>query len=100
MHTDNLSLDEGIEFLVRECYQQRDNARREVWRYTRDPFVLIYSWGKWQIQALRDAARKQWGSRFRLREFHDHLLAHGEPSVTLLRFLLLGDTIPPCMTDV
>lgn len=100
MHTDNLSPDEGIEFLVRECYQQRDNARREVWRYTRDPFVLIYSWGKWQIQSLRDAARTQWGSRFSLREFHDHLLAHGEPSVTLLRFLLLGDTIPPCMTDV
>lgn len=100
MHTDNLSLDEGIEFLVRECYQQRDNARREVWRYTRDPFVLVYSWGKWQIQALRDAARKQWGSRFSLRKFHDHLLAHGEPSMTLLRFLLLGDTIPPCVTDV
>lgn len=100
MHTDNLSLDEGIEFLVRECYQQRDNARREVWRYTRDPFVLVYSWGKWQIQALRDAARNQWGSRFSLREFHDRLLAHGEPSVTLLRFLLLGDTIPPCVLEI
>jgi uncharacterized protein (DUF885 family) len=99
MHIANWSLDQGIEFLVAECYQQRDNARREVWRYTRDPLVLVYAWGKWQIEALREAYRRHRGPRFSLRDFHDELLSHGEPSVTLLRFLLLGDTMPPPVDD-
>jgi len=91
MHLGQLSLPQAIEFLVRECYQEPENARREVWRYTRDPLVLVYSWGKWQIQALREDYRHARGDAFSLKDFHDLLLRHGEPPVSALRSLILTD---------
>jgi len=90
MHTGGLSLSQAIEFLVRECYQEPENARREAWRYTRDPLVLVYSWGKWQIQALREAYRRARGEAFSLKEFHDRLLGYGEPPVSALSALILN----------
>ncbi len=89
MHTEQLPLEHAMEFLVRECYQEPENARREVWRYTRDPLVLVYSWGKWQIQALREEYRRARGETFSLKEFHDRLLGYGEPPVSLLASCLL-----------
>jgi len=91
MHTGQLSLSQAIEFLVRECYQEPENARREAWRYTRDPLVLVYSWGKWQILALREAYRRAQGDAFSLKEFHDRLLGYGEPPVSALAALILGE---------
>ncbi len=91
MHTGQLSLSQAIEFLVRECYQEPENARREAWRYTRDPLVLVYSWGKWQIRALREAYRRARGDAFSLKEFHDHLLGYGEPPVSALEDMILKE---------
>ncbi|GBC77329.1 hypothetical protein HRbin08_00804 [bacterium HR08] len=89
MHLGELSLSEAIDFLVRECYQEPENARREAWRYTRDPLVLVYSWGKWQIQALREEYRRARGDGFSLKDFHDRVLGQGEPPVSALRSLIL-----------
>lgn len=89
MHTEGLSFDEAVELFMRECYQERANAIREVKRFTTDPLVLIYSWGKWQIQDLREAYRQRRGPEFSLKEFHDRLLGEGEPPVAVLSRLLL-----------
>lgn len=91
MHTGQLSLPHAIEFLVRECYQEPENARREVWRYTRDPLVLVYSWGKWQIRALREAYRRAREEAFSLKEFHDRLLGYGEPPVSTVATMILNE---------
>jgi len=91
MHTAGFSMDEALTFLVRECYQEPENARREVWRYTRDPLVLTYSWGKWQIQSLRKEYQQRRGSQFSLKQFHDLLLSQGEPPLSLLRPFLLEE---------
>ncbi|MCS6817964.1 MAG: DUF885 domain-containing protein [Blastocatellia bacterium] len=90
MHMGQLSLSQAIQFLVQECYQEPENARREVWRYTRDPLVLVYSWGKWQIRALREVYRHARGDAFSLREFHDRLLGYGEPPVSALETMILN----------
>jgi uncharacterized protein (DUF885 family) len=89
MHTQGLSPKDGVEFLMRECYLEKANAVREVKRYTTDPFVLMYSWGKWQIQDLRQEYARARGPAFSLREFHDRLLGEGEPPVSVLRQILL-----------
>jgi uncharacterized protein (DUF885 family) len=93
MHTQGLSMDEGIEYFMRECYQERANAIREVKRFTTDPLVLMYSWGKWQIQDLRREYAEIYGQNFSLREFHDRLLGEGESPVGVLKRILL--TIQP-----
>jgi len=69
--------------VVREGYQERINAEREVKRYTMDPLVLSYTWGKWQIQELREKYRAHVGASYRLGEFHRRLLSLG------LRFLVI-----------
>jgi uncharacterized protein (DUF885 family) len=89
MHTEGLSFDDAVELFMRECYQERANAIREVKRFTTDPLVLIYSWGKWQIQDLREAYRERRGPEFSLKEFHDRLLGEGEPPIAIVRRLLL-----------
>jgi len=91
MHTEGLSFDAAVELFMRECYQERANAIREVKRFTTDPLVLIYSWGKWQIQDLREAYRKMRGPEFSLKEFHDRVLGEGEPPVAVLHRLLLEE---------
>lgn len=91
MHTEGLPMEAAIDFLMRECYQERANALREVKRYTTDPLVLVYAWGKWQIQDLRRAVEQAWGTRFSLEAFHDELLGHGQPSIAVLKRLLLND---------
>lgn len=91
MHVEGLSFNEAVELFMRECYQERANAIREVKRFTTDPLVLIYSWGKWQIQDLREAYRQKRGAEFSLKEFHDRLLGEGEPPVAILRRLLMEE---------
>ncbi len=91
MHTEDLPLEAAVDVLMRECYQERANALREVKRYTTDPLVLVYAWGKWQIQDLRRDVERAWGSRFSLKAFHDELLGHGQPPIAVLRRLLLSD---------
>ncbi len=89
MHCENMSRSEAEEFLVRETYQERTNAVREVKRYTRDPLVLMYSWGKWQIMGLRERYRAAQPDGFSLRKFHDWLLSQGEPPINALETLIL-----------
>jgi len=59
---------------------------------TYDPEYLYYTVGKLEILKLRDDYRKQEGSNFTPKKFHDDVLRHGAPPIRLLRELLLKDT--------
>jgi len=54
------------------------------------PFVWFiptygrYTWGKLEIMALRERARKEWGPAFSLRRFHAAMLDLGSPPLGLL----------------
>jgi uncharacterized protein (DUF885 family) len=73
-----------------ECYQTPAVALEETMRGTQDPMYGYYTLGKLMILKLRADYHKKLGSAFTLEKFHDALLAHGDPSVPLLRTLLLG----------
>ena len=64
-------------------------ARREALRGTFDPGYLNYTLGKLMILKLREDFRKEQGSAYSLKEFHDRLLSFGGPALTLLRPALL-----------
>ena len=91
MHTQGWSMEQAIDWIVREGYQERINAEREVKRYTMDPLVLSYTWGKWQIQELREKYRAHVGASYRLGEFHRRLLSLGAPPMALAERLLLSE---------
>ncbi|MDZ4803685.1 MAG: DUF885 domain-containing protein [Candidatus Eisenbacteria bacterium] len=92
MHTGQMTMEEAVEFFMKEGYTERIDAEREARRGTLDPTYLVYQLGKLQIHKARDDYKRFRGAAFTLKEFHDRLLSFGEPPVKLLRRLLMpGD---------
>jgi uncharacterized protein (DUF885 family) len=91
MHCQGMSVDEATRFFEDNCYYQPKPARQEAIRGTFDPEYLYYTLGKMEIFKLREDYRKQEGSSFSLRKFHDEMLRHGAPPIRLLREVLLRD---------
>src|SRR5439155_13560644 len=94
LHTGTMSVDQAVDFFVREGYQTRAVAEREVRRGTSDPTYLVYTLGKLEILKLRDDYKKLRGDRFSLQEFHDRFLQQGTPPIPIVRRALLGGDSP------
>ncbi len=91
LHTAGMTYEEGVEFFMREGYQERVNAEREARRGTLDPTYLVYTLGKMQILKLREEYRQLMGTSFNLGEFHNRLLSYGMPPVKIIRLAMLGE---------
>lgn len=59
-------------------------AEAEAARATFDPTYGRYTWGKLELLALRDGARRRWGAGFTLRRFHEAVLRLGAPPLGLM----------------
>ena len=89
MHCQGMTVDEATRFFQDNCYYEAKPARTEAIRGTYDPEYLYYTLGKLQFLKLREDYRKQEGTAFSLRKFHDAALSHGTPPLRLLRQALL-----------
>jgi uncharacterized protein (DUF885 family) len=94
MHTGKMTMEQAIEFFVKEGYQVRPVAEKEAKRGTSDPTYLVYTLGKLQILKLRDDYKKMKGAKFSLQEFHDAFMAQGFPPIKIVRRALLGNDSP------
>ncbi|HSL22642.1 MAG TPA: DUF885 domain-containing protein [Vicinamibacterales bacterium] len=96
LHTEDMSVEQGVRFFRDEAYMEDGSARREAERGTFDPAYVVYSIGKLMLLKLRDEYRAQQGAKFSLRGFHDALLGNGTVPFRLHRQLLLGadDRLP------
>jgi len=94
MHTGKMTMEEAIEFFVKEGYQVRPVAEKEAKRGTSDPTYLVYTLGKLQILKLREDYKKLKGAQFSLQEFHDSFMRQGYPPIRIVRRTLLGDDSP------
>ncbi len=74
-------------------YLDRAVARVDAEIYLRRPpgYGLGYTTGMLQMQALLAARKRQLGEDFKLREFHDTLLAAGRLPIALLHWEMTGD---------
>ncbi|MCH8988541.1 MAG: DUF885 domain-containing protein [Chloroflexi bacterium] len=91
MHTEGMTLDDATRFFMDNAYMAELPARREALRGTFDPGYLNYTLGKLMILKLREDYRREQGSAFSLKEFHDRLLSFGGPALPLLRPVLLDN---------
>ena len=94
MHTGRMTIDQAVEFFVKEGYQKRAIGEEEAKRGTSDPTYLYYTLGKLEILKLREDYRKLRGSQFSLLDFHDKFLAQGCPPIKIVRRALLGNDSP------
>lgn len=88
LHTKGMSVEEGVDFLVREAGLERTNALAEIRRYTLSPTQpLSYLVGKLELLKVIEAYKeKRPGAR--LGEIHDMILACGPVPPSLLRQIL------------
>ncbi|HEX3745010.1 MAG TPA: DUF885 domain-containing protein [Bryobacteraceae bacterium] len=94
MHTENMTVDQAVDFFIKEGHQVRPTAEKEAKRGTSDPTYLVYTLGKLEIMKLRDDYKKMKGDRYTLEGFHNAFLQQGTPPVKLVRKALLGNDTP------
>ena len=95
MHTEGMTVDEATRFFMENAYMGEHPARREALRGTFDPGYLNYTLGKLMILKLREDYRRERGSEYSLRGFHDRLLSFGAPPLPLLRQAMLEEPGAP-----
>jgi uncharacterized protein (DUF885 family) len=94
LHTGQMTMEQAIDFFVKEGYQSREVGEIETKRGTSDPTYLYYTLGKLQILKLRSDLQARQGAAFRLKEFHDAFMQQGFPPIKLVRRALLQDDSP------
>lgn len=89
LHTEDLSVEQGVRIFRERAFLEESSARREAERGTFDPGYVSYALGKLMILKLRDDAKA--ASRgFTLKSFHDRLLGGGVLPLGFHRQLMLG----------
>ena len=89
-----MSAEEVADYWIeRVPYLDRDVARVDAEIYLRRPpgYGLGYTTGMLQMQTLLAERKRQLGEAFRLRDFHDELLAAGRLPLSLIRWEMTGN---------
>ncbi len=86
MHTKEITMDEGVDFLVAQVGMERPAAVAEVKRYTSTPgYQLCYLIGKHLIMQLRDEVKERMGDSYTDGFFHNTFLGTGGLPMWLVR---------------
>jgi uncharacterized protein (DUF885 family) len=89
LHTAGWTVEEGAKLFVEKAFQEPANAFEEARRGAFNPTYLYYTFGKLEIQKLRDDFRAKKGGT--LRDFHDAFVVQGGLPLPLVRKILLGE---------
>lgn len=90
LHTEDLSVEQGVRLFRDEALLEEASARREAERGTFDPGYVLYALGKLMLLKLRADFEASAPDRFNVREFHDRLLRNGSVPFWMQRQLFLG----------
>jgi uncharacterized protein (DUF885 family) len=88
------TIDQSVDFFVKEGYQSRSVGLVETKRGTADATYLYYTLGKLEIMKLREDLKKKQGSAFSLETFHDNFMRQGFAPVKVIRKAMLHDDSP------
>jgi uncharacterized protein (DUF885 family) len=89
LHTEGWTVEQGAKLFVDRAFQEAANAYEEARRGAYNPTYLYYTFGKLEIQQLRDDFRAK--KRGTLRNFHDAFVAQGGLPLPLMRRILLRE---------
>jgi uncharacterized protein (DUF885 family) len=85
LHAKGWSREQAIELAARYSTMSRSGVEAEVDRYIAMPGqALAYQIGNLKFRALRRHAQERLGENFRLRDFHDALMACGAVTLDVL----------------
>ena len=76
-HQGTMTVDEVAAFFRSETWLDEARAREEALQVAADPYVLAGFAGRMELLEIRSELQLHLGAAFRLKEFHDRLLAMG-----------------------
>lgn len=88
------TIDQAVDFFVKEGYQSRSVGLVETKRGTADATYLYYTLGKLEIMKLREDLKKKQGTAFNLETFHDNFMRQGFAPIKVIRKAMLHDDSP------
>lgn len=88
------TMDQAIDFFVKQGYQSRSVGEVETKRGTSDPTYLYYTLGKLEIMKLRTDMMKKERAAFNLETFHNNFMRQGFAPVKIIRKAMLHDDSP------
>ncbi|MEO7064522.1 MAG: DUF885 domain-containing protein [Dokdonella sp.] len=91
LHTGQMTMDQAVDFFVKEGYQSRAVGLVETKRGTSDPTYLYYTLGKLEILKLRADVQAKQGKSFNLKQFHDSFMQQGFAPIKIVRRAMLHD---------
>lgn len=94
LHTGELDLPAAVRRFTTDAFLEGPAAASEAHRATFDPTYGRYTWGKWVIGDLRQAARQAWGACDHPLRLHRALLDLGAPPLGLASAVLAGSWVP------
>ncbi len=94
LHTGKMTMEQAVDFFVKEGYQAKEVGEVETKRGTSDPTYLYYTLGKLEIMKLRSDVMKKQGADFSLKTFHDSFMRQGGVPISIVRQAMLGDMSP------
>ena len=89
LHTQGMTVEQGAKVFEEKGFQEPANAFEEARRGAYNPTYLYYTYGKLQIQELRDEYRAKKGGT--LRDFHDAFVSQGGLPIPLVRKILFRE---------
>jgi uncharacterized protein (DUF885 family) len=89
LHTEGWTVEQGAKLFVEKGFQEPANAYEEARRGAYNPTYLYSTFGKLEVQKLRDDYKAKKGGT--LRDFHDAFVAQGGLPLPLVRKILLGE---------
>ena len=89
LHTEDLSVEQGVRFFRDEAFLEEGTARREAERGTFDPGYVLYALGKQMLLKLRADVEAAQGDGCSVQAFHDRLLGQGTLPFWMHRELML-----------
>jgi uncharacterized protein (DUF885 family) len=88
------TMDEAVDFFVKQGYQSPSVGLVETKRGTSDPTYLYYTLGKLEIMQLRADMMKKEGAAFNLETFHNNFMRQGFAPIKIIRKAMLHDDSP------
>ena len=93
LQTGRWTFEQAVKYFMEAGGLDREAAEGEAAGAAASPTQKIgYMVGKWQIMRLLGRYRDQQGPAFRLGAFHDKLLSYGSLPVSVIEWMMLGDS--------
>ena len=93
LQTGRWTFEQAVKYFMEAGGLDREAAEGEAAGAAASPTQKIgYMVGKWQIMRLLGRYRDQQGTAFRLGAFHDRLISYGSLPVSVIEWLMIGDS--------